>query len=105
MRPKKWMSAEEHAEVARRLHGVMANMESLGELLLTTYGTSSKLGNLGERFCVSAGRTHLQELRHLLTEEWYAEGHGHGGMGVLDPYAPRAKSGADTSSTGTSKAA
>jgi hypothetical protein len=47
MRPKKWLSAQEHEAVARKLLRVSVEMERLGTLVLETYGVSTRLGKQG----------------------------------------------------------
>ena len=81
---KKRMTAEEHETIGKRLLTVADEMEDIGKLLLQTYGVSSTLGKSGERFYVTGGHNQLQELRSLLDDAWYQEGHER--TGARNPY-------------------
>ena len=73
---KKYMTPEEHNDVAHRLRSIIREMEELGKLAMHTYGASSRIGKLGERLFTTGNNSALQKLRSLFDDCFYQEGYG-----------------------------
>jgi hypothetical protein len=72
---EKKLSPAEHAALATKLDRALADLAEIGRLTLETYGASSRIGTLSERFTLPTGRTDIRDLRAALADSWIDEGH------------------------------
>lgn len=71
---EKKLSPAEHAAIATKLDRALADLAEIGRLTLDTYGASSRIGTLAERFILPSGRTDIRDLRNALAQAWDDEG-------------------------------